>query len=371
MNRQKKVAIWVYDISVLGGLERVTWTLYKKLQGEYFPDIKLITTSNKYDFKLDGNCIVLEAKKKCHLSKQVKKILIEYSISTLIIEVSDLKTANLVATAAKSIDVKVISTLHNTPYMYLNNFATAEYCFYNPKFILKKVYKKSIGKIINYYRLLSICKGTQVVTVGDFCRRELLQCFSKYNIRAQTIYNLIDLKYGPEKVGKTKKVLFIGRFSMQKNLPFLLNIWKEANVLLPDYTLQLVGDGEDRSFIKRIIQRKKIQNIQMLPKSDNVIEFYRNADVCILTSFYEGLPTVFLEAISQNCPIFSTKGHGGNGELMTITGNGCYVDFADCKQVAIRLKEYLDSIVFPYKSNKLPEQFSEGYILSRWKNLVD
>ena len=73
MNRQKRVAIWVYDISVLGGLERVTWTLYKKLQGEYFPDIKLITTSNKYDFKLDGNCIVLEAKKKMSFIQASKK----------------------------------------------------------------------------------------------------------------------------------------------------------------------------------------------------------------------------------------------------------------------------------------------------------
>ena len=59
--------------------------------------------------------------------------------------------------------------------MYLNNFATAEYCFYNPKFI----YKKSIGKIINYHRLLSICKGTQVVTVGDFLPSRVTAMFLK------------------------------------------------------------------------------------------------------------------------------------------------------------------------------------------------
>ena len=102
-----------------------------------------------------------------------------------------------------------------------------------------------------------------------------------------------------------KIFLFVGRFSYQKNIPLLLDIFSEMR--LENSKLIIIGSGsfELTNQIKRICNQSKGKIINLGPRS-NVVDYMQNVDALILTSHHEGLPIVILEALSLGLPILST-----------------------------------------------------------------
>jgi glycosyltransferase involved in cell wall biosynthesis len=86
----------------------------------------------------------------------------------------------------------------------------------------------------------------------------------------------------------------------------------------------LAGDGELRPDVERRIQEHKIRkHFTLLGWQTDMPEVYRNLDVVVLTSLWEGLPCVFSEAMAGELPIVATNVdgareaivHGDNGFL--------------------------------------------------------
>src|SRR4030095_12602662 len=70
-------------------------------------------------------------------------------------------------------------------------------------------------------------------------------------------------------------------------------------------------DGELRPDIEARIRKHGItNNITLLGWQDNMPEVYRNLDIVVLTSLWEGLPRIFSEAMASELPIVATKVDG-------------------------------------------------------------
>jgi glycosyltransferase involved in cell wall biosynthesis len=116
-------------------------------------------------------------------------------------------------------------------------------------------------------------------------------------------------------------ILFAGRLHPQKDPLLLINIIK----ILQDVNIHLliVGEGELRSEIEAEIQRlnlsKQITLIGALPQ-EKLINLHQVSTACILTSVYEGLPIVVLEALSCGIPVVSTP--CGETPRILIPGSG-------------------------------------------------
>ena len=78
-----------------------------------------------------------------------------------------------------------------------------------------------------------------------------------------------------------------------------------------DVHFVLVGDGELRSEVEDRIRHHGIEkHISMLGWQQDMPEVYRNLDIVILTSLWEGLPCVFSEAMASELPIVATNVDG-------------------------------------------------------------
>lgn len=89
----------------------------------------------------------------------------------------------------------------------------------------------------------------------------------------------------------------VGRFSLQKNHKFLIQIFEEVSKLNETAKLVLVGDGPLKQKIENIVSYKEIQNkVLFLGICKDVDELYQAFDVLCMPSFYEGLPMVGVEA---------------------------------------------------------------------------
>ena len=78
-----------------------------------------------------------------------------------------------------------------------------------------------------------------------------------------------------------------------------------------DVHFAMVGDGELRSSVEDRIRHHGIErHISLLGWQQNMPEVYRNLDIVVLTSLWEGLPCVFSEAMASGLPIVATNVDG-------------------------------------------------------------
>jgi glycosyltransferase involved in cell wall biosynthesis len=118
--------------------------------------------------------------------------------------------------------------------------------------------------------------------------------------------------------------LSIGRLAAQKNFPLLLEAF--ARIAGKHDTLTILGEGAERATLERLAASLKITNAVRLPgHTDPLDRWLAEADMFVLSSDYEGVPAVVIEALAAGLPIVATDccvsmrdllGHGTLGEIV-------------------------------------------------------
>lgn len=134
--------------------------------------------------------------------------------------------------------------------------------------------------------------------------------------KVQIVKNAIDIdkyKYNEKKRSKIRKennisdsdfvIGHVGRFDYQKNHKFLIEVFAQVVKKNKDTKLILVGNGELKDEIEKIVNEMKIdKNIIFLDFCDNVNEIYSALDLFVLPSNFEGLGIVAIEAQVSGLP---------------------------------------------------------------------
>ena len=170
--------------------------------------------------------------------------------------------------------------------------------------------------------------------------------FRKSNV--MTVHNGIDLSKF-EKVSSRQaldqnviNLISVGRFNDQKDYPNLINAFAELKKnVMTDIKLTIVGDGELRPQIEAMIKQLDLDNdIVLLGRRSDIPELLSQADIFVLASKHEGLPTVVIEAMACECYVVATDS-GGVAEVMGDTGQLVPIEdsqaLADALQNAIAL----------------------------------
>ena len=96
----------------------------------------------------------------------------------------------------------------------------------------------------------------------------------------------------------------VGRFSIVKNHVYMLDILEKALIMGLNVKLILIGDGETKDNVEKIIKKKQLEQFVILyGVTDHVSDLYHAMDVFILPSHFEGLPIVGIEAQAAGLPI--------------------------------------------------------------------
>lgn len=99
---------------------------------------------------------------------------------------------------------------------------------------------------------------------------------------------------------------FVGRMSKEKNIPFVVEVFKEL-LQYRKSKLLIIGDGEEREDIVKLIKDSNIEkDVIMLGNIDTVNELLTVFDGLILPSNYEGLGIVLIEAQASGLPCYAS-----------------------------------------------------------------
>ncbi|MBR5564881.1 MAG: glycosyltransferase family 1 protein [Roseburia sp.] len=94
-----------------------------------------------------------------------------------------------------------------------------------------------------------------------------------------------------------------GRFSLQKNQTFLIEIFAKIKELHPNSVLWLLGDGELRTEIEEKIKTFGLESsVKLFGMVKNPKDYYQAMDVMVMPSLFEGLPMVGVEAQASGLP---------------------------------------------------------------------
>jgi glycosyltransferase involved in cell wall biosynthesis len=137
-------------------------------------------------------------------------------------------------------------------------------------------------------------------------------------------------------------VLYVGRFSPEKNPLGLLEAWAAINTEARKGTLlALVGDGPDWDQVHARAQAPNLAgSVHLAGQRSDVATWYRAADVYVLSSLLEGLSNTMIEALASGLPVISTR-VSGSSILIEPPVAGVVVDVGNTKALAAAIEAVL------------------------------
>ena len=149
----------------------------------------------------------------------------------------------------------------------------------------------------------------------------------------------------------------VGRLCAQKNQIFLLKIFKKIKDKMDNAKLIIIGDGNLENRLKSFVEKNKMNDsVVFLGARNDVEKIYNAIDVFCLTSLYEGLPVVGIEAQCNGLPcVFSEN-------ITKEVKTSSKVEFVALKN---NVDEWADKIL-KYKNNtERNENISEKYDIDK------
>jgi N-acetylgalactosamine-N,N'-diacetylbacillosaminyl-diphospho-undecaprenol 4-alpha-N-acetylgalactosaminyltransferase len=130
----------------------------------------------------------------------------------------------------------------------------------------------------------------------------------------------------------------------------------EAVSKLPGYTLVILGKGSLKDHLEEKANEMGV-NLILPGYIENPYPYYNNAKVFVLTSKYEGMPNVVLEAMASRVPVVAVECPGGLRELIKTEDTGLLVEKRDAGLIAEAVKRIINDASFAEKLKSNAEKY--------------
>lgn len=108
---------------------------------------------------------------------------------------------------------------------------------------------------------------------------------------------------------KSNIVLCVARLSREKGIDLLLKAW--SKVKKENWKLQIVGEGPNKEEFFNLCKELNLEDsVEFKGQSQQVKDFYLGSSIYAMTSRYEGMPMVLLEAMECSMPIIAYENQG-------------------------------------------------------------
>jgi colanic acid/amylovoran biosynthesis glycosyltransferase len=187
-----------------------------------------------------------------------------------------------------------------------------------------------------------------VICISQFARSQAMlwshrSQWSRYHVVhcgvAPKLYKIRDHS------GQGSRLLFVGRLDFVKGLPILLEAFAALVKMRPGIYLDIVGDGPQRTELSTLTEQLGLSSAvsfhgylsQRLTRRRLV-----ECDVVVMSSFYEGIPVVLIEAMASGIPVVAPR-ITGIPELVEDGVSGFLTACGDVNALADRIGRLLDS----------------------------
>jgi glycosyltransferase involved in cell wall biosynthesis len=136
--------------------------------------------------------------------------------------------------------------------------------------------------------------------------------------------------------------LAVGRFEIAKDYPNLLRAFAPIHQHDPEAVLLLVGRGSLKEQTAALVEELKLgDRVRFLGVRHDVAEVMSAADGYVMSSAWEGMPMVLLEAAAAALPIVATS-VGGNREVVLDQESGYLVPARDSAALSAAMRRLMD-----------------------------
>ena len=178
---------------------------------------------------------------------------------------------------------------------------------------------------------LSYAKADRVICQASEMKRDLVDNFSVAGEKAVVIHNPVDLERIESLSGasdnpfpssaKGKNILCVGRLSQQKRFDVAINAFSRYLSQNRSAQLWIIGQGPQQKELESLCSSLGISgSVHFVGFKSNPYLWMKNCDLFMLTSQYEGLPNVLLEALACGCPVCAVDCPGGVREILEQIG---------------------------------------------------
>ena len=224
----------------------------------------------------------------------------------------------------------------------------------------------------------------KIITVSEGVKTDLIEEFKIPSRNIQVIYNPIDLNRVSElsncpvehnffkEAGPV--LLSVGRLVPQKGFDILLNAFSSI-VNQIEARLIILGEGPEEESLSKLAEGLKItEKVSFLGFQNNPFKFISKADVFVLSSHYEGLPMVMLEAMACGTPIVSTDCKYGPVEILKNGQYGLLVPIGDADALSRTILSLLKNRVLRERVSRLGKErvkdFSSDGIIKQYEDMI-
>jgi glycosyltransferase involved in cell wall biosynthesis len=190
------------------------------------------------------------------------------------------------------------------------------------------------------------------------------------------IPNFTNLTFIPSNCcNREKMVINVGRLEDQKDHQLLIEAWKTVNKKYPDWRLEIWGGGSLKKKLQRQISETGLQDSVFLKgQTQHIDKEYTKASIFALSSKYEGMPLVAIEAMTAGIPCVSFD-ISGIRDVITDGEDGAIVGDHTPEALAQGIVQMIDNEQLrnnmSIKSIKKVSRFEKAIVMRKWINLFD
>jgi glycosyltransferase involved in cell wall biosynthesis len=355
-----------------GGIERVLVEKMNYLSEQYGYEICLVTAdqgNHPIHYPLNRNIVYQDLGINFHQQyhfKGIRRIIKELKLNRLFVE----RLRCLILESPPDIIVSIRSNLTNNIVKAKGNiplvFESHSSCL--AQFV---VHPGLFSRLKVLYLNYSAKYADQVVALTKGDSKEWL----KINSNVCVIPNIVHLnETGLYSNCEAKSVIFVGRYSKQKDISSLLQIWSIVQKVHPDWVLHIYGGygGEQERLLPKICNN---DNIIIHNPTLNMIEKYLGCSMLLLTSLFEPFGLVLPEAMSCGLPVVAFDCPYGPADIITDGVDGFLIKKRDIKDYAEKVCLLMDDLSMRKKMGQAgivsSQRFSAERIMPKWKEFFE
>lgn len=301
------------------------------------------------------------------------KIIHDYHIDVVINQNGTTPSRYEAAQWSHELNIPIVTVLHNS---LLGIYGDNKWLrrLHLPSNVRKKIAVHLFhSKYDNAYQRLARLSD-RIVTLSDKFFDEVVE-FAEMKVRDKIVAipdpcTLPGCDKMPE---KKKEIIYVGRLSIEKQVPLLLKIWAKLETKNPDWKLTVVGDGLDRGRCHRTAIDLNLQRITFEGHKDNPSPYYERGSIFCMTSSFEGFGLVLVEAMANYTIPLAFRSYANVSDIIDDGMCGFLVPPFDIDLYAEKIQQLINDEPLRIRMAQAAKQqsykFSIDKIAMEWESL--